>query len=389
MTPTANETGGPGTLLLGGTVIDPELGATSGDVLLRDGRVAALGEAGTIGSEAAKRVDVSGLFLAPGFIDIHAHVFHRPGVASTRLEPDRVGVRQGVACLVDAGSSGAATLDEFREARASQETPVFALVNIGSPGLSEANEGHSSRPGLVSLKETVAAAERNREWVRGIKVQASASHTGTYGMTAVALARKAADLTGLPLMMHIGNSPPVLDEVLPYLRAGDIVTHTYHGKVGGALTNPGDPLPALVEAVRRGVRVDIGHGRSSFSFTTAEQALAKGLPVHTISTDIHRGNVDRYVVSLARTMSKLMLLGLSLEDVVRAVTGSAARSLRLGSDGFGSIRVDGPAHLTVFRVRNDALKVEDAEGEIRRAEQWIEPVAVYSHGRRFDVCEPI
>ncbi len=381
----------PDLILRGGTILDGT-GAPGrpGDVLVRDGHIVAVGEVGAGGATDTEVVDVAGAFVAPGFIDIHTHVFRRAGVESNRLPADRVGVQQGVACLVDAGSSGAGTLDEFPEAvHASQRTPVFALVNIGSPGLQAAGEGHSSRAELVSLEATVRAAERHLEWVRGIKVQASQSHAGTYGMTAVALARQAADATGLPLMMHIGNAPPALDAVLPYLRQGDIVTHAYHGKVGGALTQEGRPLPALLEAVERGVVVDVGHGRSSFAFKTAERALAAGLPIHTISTDLHAGNVSRYVVSLARTMSKIMLLGVRLEEVVRAVTAAPAAALRLDADGFGALTPGGPAYLTIFRMRQDPLALEDAEGEVREGREWLEPLAVYVHGRRFDATAPL
>ncbi|MDA0365629.1 MAG: amidohydrolase/deacetylase family metallohydrolase [Chloroflexi bacterium] len=379
------------TLLHGGAIVDPVAGTTApGDVLIRDGMIAALGPEAAAAAGDADLIDVSGCRVAPGFIDIHTHVFDRPGAASSRLPADRVGVRQGVACLVDAGSAGAATIDEFPTAvHATQRTPAFALVNVGSPGVRDTDGGHSSRPELVSLEATVRAVERHRGWVRGIKVQASHSHTGEYGLTAVAVARQAADRTGLPLMMHIGNGPPALEDALAHLRAGDIVTHAFHGKPGGALTAGGAPLPALVDAVARGVIVDIGHGRSSFAFATAERALAAGLPVHTISTDIHRGNVDGPVVSLARTMTKLMLLGLSVEEAVRAVTVTAARALRLDGDGFGTLAVGRPAHVTVFRVSEEQCTLEDAEGERRVAECSIVPVAAYVAGERFAVEAPI
>ncbi|MBM3141399.1 MAG: amidohydrolase family protein [Chloroflexi bacterium] len=377
----------PGTLIHGGMLVDVERRAsTATDLLIRDGVIADIGEPGAVpmGSDD-ERYDATGMFVAPGFVDIHTHVFDHGLFRTTRLAADRVGVEQGVACLVDAGSAGAVTIDAFpRVVHQSQATPVFALVNIGSPGLPNLGGGHSSRPELVSLEATVRAIERHRGWVRGVKVQASASHTGDFGMTAVRLARKAAELTGLPLMAHIGNAPPVLDDVLDLLRPGDIVTHAYHGKVGGALTFGDRVLPALHAAVERGVVIDIGHGRSSFSFATCERALAEGLPVHTISTDIHRGNLDRHVVSLARTMSKLMLLGLTLEEVVAAVTIEPARALRLDADGFGRLDVSQPAHVTVFRVREEPIALEDSEGEVRTAPRWIDPQSVFVRGERYD-----
>jgi dihydroorotase len=378
-----------GLLIRGGIVVDPHAGAMrEADLLVEDGVVAAIGSVD--GSPQVEVIDASGLYLAPGFIDIHTHVFNHGLFGTTRLDADRVGVQQGVACLVDAGSAGATTIDAFpRVVHASERTPVYALVNVGSPGLPHLGGGHSSRPELVSLDGTVRAAEEHRGWVRGIKVQASGSHTGMFGINAVKIARKAADLTGLPLMMHVGNAPPVLDEALEYLREGDIVTHAYHGKVGGALTHGGEPLPALLEAIARGVYVDIGHGRSSFSFATAERALAAGLPVHSISTDIHRGNIDRYVISLARTMSKLLMLGLDLVEVVAAVTSTPARALRLDADGFGAIEVGRPAHLTLFAVRDEPIELEDSGGEVRRGERAIEPTVVLVGGERFDVSAPL
>ncbi|MFQ5382650.1 MAG: amidohydrolase family protein [Dehalococcoidia bacterium] len=377
--------------LRGSTLADPEGGFRKGDLLLERGVIRAMHRVPPDTLRQAQTVDLGGLHVAPGFIDIHAHVLNRPEGESNRLPPDRVGVRQGVACVVDAGSAGAGTIEGFVELREHQDTSLFALINIGSPGAPGTGRGagHSSRPEWVSLEATVSAVERHREFVRGIKVQASASHTGTYGLTAVALARKAADLTGLPLMMHVGNAPPVLDEALDYLREGDILTHAFHGKVGGALTFEGKLLPALEEAVRRGVLIDVGHGRSSFAFATAERVLDQGLPVHSISTDLHHGNVDRYVVSLARTMTKMVSLGITLEEAIRAVTATPARALRLERDGFGSMATGQPANLTVFRLRSDPLEVEDSHGELRRVERWIEPTAVYVGGVRYEVDAPL
>ena len=377
------------TVITGGTVIDPVAATTTlADVLIEDGLVASIGSTGDIAN--AEVIDASGLYVAPGFIDIHTHVFNHGLFGTSRVDADRVGVRQGVACLVDAGSAGATTIDAFpRTVHAKQRTPVYALVNVGSPGLPHLGGGHSSRPELVSLAGTVRAVERHRGWVRGIKVQPSASHTGMFGIEAVKIARKAADLTDLPLMMHIGNAPPVLDDALEYLHEGDIVTHAYHGKVGGALSFGNEPLPALREAIDRGVYVDIGHGRSSFAFATAERALALGLPVHSISTDIHRANIDRYVVSLARTTSKLLALGLDLVEVVAAVTSTPARALRLDADGFGVIGVGSPAHLTLFALRDVPIELEDSEGEVRTGDRSIEPTAVLIHGERFDVSAPL
>lgn len=371
------------TLIRGGTVIDVEAGVTqAADVLIRNGIIAAIGESSPREIQTADMTfNANGLYVAPGFIDIHTHIFSHGLFETARLEADRVGVNQGVACVVDAGSSGASAIDAFpRFVHAAQKTPTYGLLNIGSPGLPNLGGGHSSRPDLVSLSDTVHAIERHASWVQGVKVQASASNVGVFGLEAVRIARKAADLTAKPLMAHIGNAPPVLDDTLDLLHPGDILTHAYHGKVGGVLTFGGTILPAFREAVKRGVIVDIGHGSASFSFAICERALESGMPVHTISTDLHQRNLDMTVISLARTMTKLRVLGMSLVDVVRSVTLNAARALRLDAEGFGRLAVGQPAHVTIFRERDGPLELEDSEGEKRTAEKWIEPMVVYVGG---------
>jgi dihydroorotase len=135
------------------------------------------------------------------------------------------------------------------------------------------------------------------------------------------------------------------------------------------------------------VIVDIAHGRSSFSYQTCAKALDQGMPIHTISSDLHGGNINRYVVSLARTMSKFRTLGLSLEDVIQAVTVNPAKAVGLDKKGFGQLNVGGPANLTLFAETDKAVEMEDAEGEIRISQNWIETKMVFIDGACFETTE--
>ena len=371
--------------LRGGQVFDVDAGTVAtADVHVDDGIVVDV-----LAEEADRVVDVGGAYVAPGFIDLHTHVFSHPLFDTSRLEADRIGVQQGVACVVDAGSSGAATIDAFeRFVRRTQATATFAFINIGSPGLPNLGGGHASRPELCDLPGTVRAFERH-DWLVGVKVLASASHTGSFGLEAVKLARKAAELVGKPLMLHVGNAPPLIDDVLDLLRPGDIVTHTYHGKIGGVLGFADAVIPAFKEAVERGIVVDVGHGRSSFCFRVCETALAQGMPVHTISSDLHRGNVDRYAVSLARTMTKLRALGMPLIDVVRGVTRNPAIAVGLDRHGFGTIRPGQRACLTVFDERDEPMDLEDATGDKRHARSRIETRGVALGDVYYERTQPL
>lgn len=357
----------------GGQVIDPESATLAQrSVYVEDGCIV---EAPS--GPPDQTVDAAGAYVAPGFVDLHTHVFSHNLFGHSRLEADRIGIAQGVACVVDAGSSGAATIDAFEEfVIRTQRTRVFAFINIGSPGLPNLGGGHASRPELCDLEGTVRAFERHPEWLVGVKVLASQSHTGSFGLEAVKLARKAAELVDKPLMLHIGNAPPVIDDVLDLLRPGDIVTHAYHGKIGGVLGYRDRVIGAFRAAVDRGVLVDLGHGRSSFSFRVCEAAREQGLPLHCISTDLHRGNLQRYAVSLARTMSKVRMLGWSLAEVVHAVTLAPARAIGIDQYGFGTLRVGSPAHVTVFREEQVPWQLEDAEGDVREVASRITPIGV-------------
>ena len=372
--------------IIKGEVIDVDLGTTAVKELhLDDGQLV-----DGFSDSADETIDARGCFVAPGFIDLHTHVFNHDLFTHSRLPADRIGVSQGVACVVDAGSSGAVTIDAFpRNVLDTQQTSVYGFVNIGSPGLPNLQGGHASRPELCDLAGTVAAFERHGDWLVGVKVLASQSHTGSFGLEAVKLARKAAELVDKPLMLHVGNAPPVIDDVLDLLRPGDIVTHTYHGKTGGVLGHGGRVIDAFREAVARGVIVDLGHGRSSFSFRVCQAALDQGMPLHTISSDLHRGNVERYAVSLARTMSKVRMLGFSLIEVVQKVTREPARAIAIEQAGFGRIEGAGPTSLTVFRELDTPVEVEDAEGQKLICETWIEPLGVLVSGCWFPVSEAL
>jgi dihydroorotase len=355
-------------VLRGGEVLDPIARTrVTADVAISDGRIAAV--ARDVAGNGAREVDVSGLIVGPGWVDTHTHVYNL--VKPSCLDADSIGVEQGVVALLEAGSFGAANAAGFHEYVVKPaKTLVFGLLHISRHGNMH-DPGESEIRSWLSIDDAVHAIQRNRSWIRGMKVRASNTAVGSLGIMPVVLAKKAATEAGVPLMAHVGNAPPTLDEVCAIFSAGDVITHCFHGKVGGLITQQAKPLPAVVDAIERGVLLDVGHGSGSFSFDVAEKALAAGLRPHHISTDLHRGNINGPVFSLALTMSKFLYLGMDLFDVV--TSSSLAPAAAFGIDEIGLVAEGRPANLSIFRVLERSLGVRDSYHGERTINRLIEP----------------
>ena len=265
-------------------------------------------------------------FLSPGWIDLHAHVYH--GVGNLSIPADLIGIKTGVHLIADAGSAGEETLLGFTKYVAPTcETAIRAWLNISSIGLAFMPE--VSDIALMDVGKTIKTANDNRPFVCGIKVRAEKSTVGALGIQPVKLAVAAARTTGLPLMVHIGAPPPNIEDILDLLSAGDVVTHCYHGKACSPWQSDGRPIPALQKALARGVLMDVGHGVTSFDFEIAKKAIAAGFPPFCISTDAHSMSVDGPTFDLPTTMTKMLATGMSMIDVISGVTMAPAKVLQL------------------------------------------------------------
>jgi dihydroorotase len=221
------------------------------------------------------------------------------------------------------------------------------------------------------IDKTIECAEANRDVIVGIKVRASHVILGTQGMTPVRLAKKVAHILKLPLMVHVGEPPPLYDEVLEVLGAGDVVTHCFNGKKGGSLAEDDDLFRLAARCAAEGIRLDIGHGAASFSFRVGEIAIKRGLPPFSISTDLHKYSIDGPVWDMATTMSKVHAIGLGLEEVIRAVTVAPMSVVGLSSD---SLLAPGKrAEFTIFDVVDSDAEVCDSMRATIRIRRMIEP----------------
>ncbi|MFM5024989.1 amidohydrolase/deacetylase family metallohydrolase [Aeromonas caviae] len=346
------------------------------DVAIKHGKIAALGSLPE-SSEAKQTLTLGGqVHVSAGWIDGHTHCY--PASPLYHDEPDKVGVASGVTTVIDAGSTGADDVDDFQRIAATCKTRVHALLNISRIGLLRQNE--LADPADIDPALAQAAIRRHPGFIVGIKARMSGSVVGESGLQPLRMAKQIQQANGnLPLMVHVGNTPPDLDEIVALLGEGDLLTHCFNGKPNRILTPAGELRQAVREAMRRGLLLDIGHGGASFSFEVAELAIAQGILPHTISSDIYcKNRIKGPVYSLAHVMSKFFAIGMTLEQVLACVTHQAADALRL--PGKGRLEVGADADITLFEVSCGPTLFTDTEAGTRNGDRQLLPLAALVGG---------
>ena len=352
-------------LLKGGHVIDARNGIDGVmDVAIAGGKIAAV--RGGIDPASARRVvDVTGLYVTPGLIDIHVHVFSTTGVrgawaGDSSVMPDEFSFRTGVTTMVDAGSSGWRNFEDFRRTvidRAS--TRVLAMLNIAGFGmLTDVPEQNVHD---MDAKATADMAGRHRDVVVGIK---SAHYQGPEWVS-VDRAIEAGKTAGVPVMVDFGyfrEERPYHQLVTERLRPGDISTHMFRGPVP-YIGADGHVLDYLKRARARGVLFDVGHGGGSFVFRTMVPAVKDGFYPDTISTDLHTGSMNAGMMDMLTTMSKFLVSGMPLQAVIAASTDAPARAIKRLE--LGHLTVGAEADVAVLRVLDGRFGYADgARGTI-------------------------
>ncbi len=345
------------------------------DIALRDGKIAALGK---VDGEAKREQDLGGrYYLSAGWIDSHVHCYPKSPIYHD--EADCIGVNTGVTTVVDAGSTGANDIDDLYALTRNATTQVYALLNIARTGIVTQNE--LADMAQIDKVGVCDAVKRLPGFILGIKARMSSSVVGENGIKPLQCAKEIQqEIGGLPLMVHIGNNPPDLDDIAALLTSGDIITHCYNGKPNRILTPAGELRASIKKALQRGVRLDVGHGSASFSFEVARIAIAQGILPDTISSDIYcRNRIKGPVHSLAHVMSKFFSVGMTLPQVIDCVTTKAAEGLHLKNKG--RLVVGGDADLTIFTVNEEPCLFVDSEEKQVRGEKHLVPLAAVVAGQ--------
>ena len=349
-------------LLKGGHVIDPKSSISAvRDVAIRDGKVAAVA-ANIPAADAAKTIDASGLYVTPGLVDIHVHVYAGTGQrdaysGDNSQYPDGFTFRNGVTTVVDAGSSGWRNFPDFKDRVIDRShTRVLAFLNIVGKGM-----GGGAIEQDVSDMDAQATAAMALKYP-GVVVGVKTAHFAGPEWTPVERAVEAGTTANIPVMVDFGTfrrERPYEDLVLKKLRPGDISTHTYLVNVP-MLDEAGKVRPFLFEARKRGVFFDVGHGGGSFLFRQAVPAVQQGFTPDSISTDFHNTSMNGGMKDMLNVMSKFLNLGVPLDKVIQESTWNPAREIKQVQ--LGNLSVGAPADIAVLRLERGKFGFVDVYG---------------------------
>ena len=349
-------------ILRSGRVIDPasQLDATC-DIGFAGGKVAAVSP--SIAGHANVERDCTGSIVIPGMIDLHTHVYW--GGTSIGVDAEPIARRSGTTTFIDAGTAGPANFPGFRK-HVIEPSPVriLAFLNVSFAGIFAFSKtvmvGESANLMLLDLHECIRVARENPDLIIGVKVRVGRGAGGSSGIAPLDMALECAEELGLPLMAHIDHPPPTRREVLDRLRPGDILTHCYRNFPNSLLGPDGNVRDEALRARERGIHFDIGHGAGSFGFHACRGLLAAGFLPDAISSDVHVLNVDGPAYDLLETMSKFLVLGMDLTQIVAAVSSGPARAIRRPSLGTLAVGTEGDA--TILGIEHGAYKFSDTQG---------------------------
>ena len=363
-------------LLKGGHVIDPANSIDAvRDVAIAGGKIARVAES-IPAAEAKKTINAEGLYVTPGLIDLHAHVFGYSG----SIFPDDTSLIAGTTTIVDAGGSGWRTFDEMlKTVIQPSQTRVLSLINIVGHGM--IGSKYEDDVSDMDSEKTAAKIREHRQHIVGIKT----AHFGGSGWVAIDRAIAAGKLASVPVMIddkiftNAGRNSR--EKVLDKMRPGDIHTHMYNDRQLEVLNRFNGKLePYMIEARKRGVLFDLGHGGGSFLWPVATKAMRQGFAPDTISTDLHSSSIMGPESDMPNCISKMMALGMTLQDAIFRSTVNPAKAIakfpEIGTLGAGQI-----ADVAVLRLRNGVFAYKDAWEKKFMANKKLEAVMTIRNGK--------
>ncbi|CAA0106610.1 Deacetylase [BD1-7 clade bacterium] len=372
-------------LIQNGFVVDPANNRNGiMDIAVTDGRISRI-QPSIPAENAGTVIDATGLFVVPGLIDVHSHLF--VGTRDSRylansydaVAPDSFSFRSCASTMVDAGSSGWRNFETFkRQTIDHSQTRVLAYLNIVGGGMR--GYEHEQKLEDMSVQKTAEMIRRYPDLLVGVKL----AHYDSPSWVPTNRAIAAAEQAGVPVMIDFGSAQPELSLeklLLEKLRPGDIFTHAFANVNGREpiVDQQGRVKPFIFEALDNGIRLDVGHGGGSFLYSQAVPALQHGVYPTTLGTDLHIGAMNAGLKNLPNLMSKFLNLGMPLDEVIEAVTSRAAESI--GRADLGSLTENNIADIALLKIDNGSFGFYDVKPEKMQGERRIDCQLLVQEGR--------
>ena len=359
-------------IVKGGRVIDPsrKLDAVR-DVAIANGRIVAV--AADMSAEAAETIDAHGKLVVPGLIDIHTHAARVKGGPEMCLA-------DGVTGLIDAGSQGADHITDPIAIAKSAPQPCRVLINIGRAGILP--DGDTMDLNRADVAAAKAAIADNREMIAGVKARLSRDVAGMNDFEVLRRAQEVASSFHLPVMIHMGQTMSPLSKLFPLLKSGDVVTHMFAPPPNSIIDDSGHLLPEVMAARKRGVRFDLGNGRTGhLRWDMADSILKAGFLPDTFSTDWTPEGRTAGVIDFPNVMSKFLMLGMPLDQVIACATLNASRAFPIFHSR-GTLKPGAPADIAVLELREGSFEFVDNYQNNRTGKQRLFPSATVLGGKR-------
>lgn len=367
-------------LIRGGTVIDPARGFFGkADILMQGNQIIDAPPGGK--ADGAHIIDATDYLVMPGLIDYHTHVFH--GGTKIGIHPDSSLLPQGVTTVVDQGSAGVTNFESFfKTVVANSQIRIFSHLHASPAGLATLPHClEAVDPALFDLEGAGSLFEKYNGQIIGLKIRQSKEIVGKWGLEPLRATIQMADALGCRVVVHTTNPPGHVEELVSLLRPGDVFTHVYQGKGSTIINEAGTVRKAIQAARSRGVLFDTADGRGHYAFSVAQAAIDDGFEPDMISTDIVRGSLfERSVFGLPLVMSKYAALGISLQNIVKAVTSTPARLI--GLEGrLGTLMPGAYGDVSVFKLKKMILPLQDVFGETLTCSQVFIPQMTVLNGK--------
>ncbi|MEO8583835.1 MAG: amidohydrolase/deacetylase family metallohydrolase [Flavitalea sp.] len=368
-------------ILKNGHVIDPKNKIDGKmDVAVKAGKIAKVA-ASIPATDGKKSIDITGLYLTPGFIDMHTHVFvgSKPETfadGSSSVSPDDFTLRNGVTTVVDAGTSGWRNFPLFKDQVIDKsKTRILAFLNIAGNGMT----GSPTEQDMTDMDAymTSLVANENKDIIVGVKI----GHYSGKDWAPFDRALEAAKNSNTPLFVECHLPQYTLEEQLTKMRPGDIITHAFE-KIEERMPitdSLGVVRPFVLDAQKRGVLFDLGHGGAGFWYSVAVPAMKQGMAPNTFGTDLHRFSINAGMKDMSNVMSKYLALGMSLPDVIQRATWNAAKAIK--HEDLGNLSEGSAADIAVFRIRTGKFGFSDAGSNVIEGTQKLEEELTLTKGK--------